>query len=66
MILKCIKGIADSQNVNVVCLTNDEVKVLEVNEGEVLIEGILGWCTGYELSLTPKQIAENFSWKSEK
>ena len=65
MRLKCIKGLADSDNINVICLQGDEVVLVEVSEGEVLVEGIQGWCEGVELSLTPKQIAENFSWLSE-
>ena len=64
--LKCIEGLADSDNVNVICLQGDEVEVREVNEGCIEVEGVFGWCEGVELSFTPKQVAQHFSWLSEK
>ena len=60
MKFECIKGKADSDNVNVVVMQGDIVTVLEVNEGEVLVEGEAGWCSGMELSFTPKQFTEHF------
>ena len=60
MKFKCIKGIADSDNVNVIIMQNDAVIFNESSEGEVLVEGIAGWCKGRELSFTPKQFVEHF------
>ena len=51
MKFKCIKGMADSDNVNVIIMQNDVVIFNESSEGEVLVEGIAGWCKGWELSL---------------
>ena len=61
--LECIKGMVDSSNTNVVLLQGDILKVIEVNEGEVLLEGLDGWCEGFELCFTPKQIVEHFKVK---
>lgn len=56
----CIKGLADSDNINVICLQGDTVIVNEVSEGEILVEGESGWCDGVELNFTPKQFVEHF------
>jgi hypothetical protein len=56
----CIKGIADSDNVNIICMKGDVVRVIEVNEGDILVEGEEGWCEGVELSFNPKQFVEHF------
>ena len=58
--LKCIKGFTDSDNLNVVCLQGDEVVVLMVEEGDVLLEGTRGGCKAFEFSVTPQELAENF------
>jgi predicted ATP-grasp superfamily ATP-dependent carboligase len=58
--LECIKGFTDSQNLRVLCLQGDFVKVLDINENWILIEIIAGWMAGAQLSLTPKQVAECF------
>ena len=60
MKFKCIKGIADSENINVIVMQNDIVIFNESDEGKVLVEGIAGWCKGWELSFTPKQFEEHF------
>ena len=60
MKFKCIKGMADSDNVNVIIMQNDVVIFNESSEGEVLVEGIAGWCKGWELSFRPKQFVEHF------
>ena len=60
MKFECIKGMADSDNVNVVVMQGDIVILNEVNEGEVLVEGRAGWCKGIELNFTPKQFVEHF------
>jgi len=61
--LECIKGMVDSSNTNVVLLQGDILKVIEVSEGEVVLEGLDGWCAGFELCFTPKQIVEYFKVK---
>ena len=60
MKFECIKGMADSDNVNVVVMQGDVVIFNEVREGDVSVEGIAGWCRGVELSFTPKQFVEHF------
>jgi hypothetical protein len=60
MKFECIKGMADSDNVNVVIMQGDIVIFNEVNEGDVLVEGVAGWCKGVELNFTPKQFTEHF------
>jgi hypothetical protein len=60
MKFECIKGMADSDNVNVVVMQGDIVIFNEVNEGDVLVEGVEGWCKGVELNFTPKQFTEHF------
>ena len=60
MKFECIKGMADSDNVNVVVMQGDVVIFNEVSEGEVLVNGEAGWCKGFELCFTPKQFVEHF------
>jgi hypothetical protein len=60
MKFECIKGMADSNNANVVVMQGDVVKFIQSDVGEVLVEGIAGWCKDFELSFTPKQFAEHF------
>jgi hypothetical protein len=60
MKFECIKGMADSDNVNVVVMQGDIVIFNEANEGDVLVEGVAGWCKGVELNFTPKQFTEHF------
>ena len=57
---ECIKGIADSENINVIVMQGDIVIVNEVDEGDILVEGYAGWCEGVELNFTPKQFTECF------
>ena len=64
MIIECIKGIADSDNINVICMQGDLLKVVEVIEGDILCEGIEGWCLGYEIDFTPKVFVECFKVKN--
>ena len=40
MKFKCIKGIADSENINVIVMQNDIVIFNESDEGKVLVKGI--------------------------
>ena len=51
---------ATSDNVGVVIMQNDLVELISTDEGEVLVNGIVGWCKGLELSFTPKQFVEHF------
>lgn len=60
MKFECIKGKADSENVNVVVMQGDIVEYVSTDEGEVEIIGIAGWCEGIELVFTPKEFVEHF------
>jgi len=60
MKFECIKGMADSSNINVVVMQGDVVKFIESDEGEVLVEGIAGWCKGMELSFNPRDFVFHF------
>jgi hypothetical protein len=60
MKFECIKGMADTDNVNVVVMQGDVVKFLDLVENSIEVEGVAGWCMGVELSFTPKQFAEHF------
>lgn len=60
MKFQCIKGMSDNENVNIVVMQGDIVKFIEQNEGEILVEGLAGWCNGFELYFTPKQFVEHF------
>jgi hypothetical protein len=60
MKFECIKGIADSDNINVIAMQGDIVIFNESEEGNVYVEGIAGWCKGFELNFTPKQFTEHF------
>ncbi len=51
---------ADSDNVNVIVMQGDVVSVIEMSEGDILVNGEAGWCEGVELSFTPKQFVEHF------
>jgi len=56
--LRCVKGIADKDII--VCLVNDVVKVVRVDEGFVTVMGEKGWCNGMELEFSTIEIAEHF------
>ena len=58
---KCIKGMADRDNVNVICMQGDLVEVIEINEGEILVEGAEGWCRGFEICFTPREFVDHFA-----
>lgn len=57
---ECIKGAADLDNLNVICMQGDIVEFISNEEGYVDVIGIAGWCNGFELSFTPKQLVEHF------
>ena len=60
MKFKCIKGLATSDNVSVVVMEGDIVELVSTDEGEVLVEGVAGWCKGFELTFTPKEFVTHF------
>ena len=51
MKFECIKGMATSDNVSVVVMQGDWVELVSTDEGEVLVNGVAGWCNGFELTL---------------
>lgn len=57
---ECIKGMADHEDVNVIVMQGDIVEFIESGEGEILVEGIHGWCCGLELNFTPSQFVKHF------
>ena len=61
MMLKAIKGYSTDENV--VFLTGDVVRVIDMEEGMVYLEGEIGWCKGIELSFSPKIVAEYFKYE---
>jgi hypothetical protein len=56
--LYATKGYASDENL--VFMKNDLVKVNDVEEGMIYIEGVKGWCEGIEMNFIPKIIAEYF------
>jgi hypothetical protein len=57
---ECIKGLADSENINVIVMQGDIVTLDGTDDGEVCVEGIAGWCKGRELTFSPRQFVEHF------
>jgi hypothetical protein len=62
MRLEAIKGYATNENL--VFMEGDTVKVVDVEEGMIYLEGIFGWCSGIEMSFTPEIIAKHFKYIS--
>lgn len=60
MKFECIKGMATSDNVSVVVMQGDIVELISTDEGEVLVEGIAGWCKGFELTFPPREFTTYF------
>ena len=60
MKFQCTKGMADAEDVNIIVMQQDVVRVTEVEDGLIHVVGEAGWCTGMELSFTPKQFTEHF------
>jgi hypothetical protein len=60
MKFECIKGMVDSDNINIIAMQGDQVVFNEANEGKVWVEGVSGYCKGFELCLTPRQVVEYF------
>jgi hypothetical protein len=63
MKLKCIKGVATDHYI--VCLQDDVVEVIAVDENDIVVHGWAGWCKGHEINFTAKEIANNFCFFSE-
>ena len=55
---KCIKGFAT--NHFVVCMQNDVVELVSVDENAICVKGIFGWCAEHEIYFTAKEFAECF------
>jgi hypothetical protein len=60
MKFECIKGMSDTDNINVVVMMGDVVQFIENEEGMIYVEGIVGWCKGLELNFTPQQFVDHF------
>ena len=58
MKFKCIKGVANEKRIY--AMQGDVVKLVEVNDGEVIVMGDAGWCKNECLTFTPIQFAEHF------
>jgi hypothetical protein len=41
-------------------MEGDWVKLVSTDEGEVVVKGIAGWCTGFELTFTPREFTTHF------
>ena len=61
-----IKKMVPGDNLNIIAMQGDQVIFNEVNEGEVWVEGVSGYCKGYELNLSPRQVVEHFKVITEK
>ena len=60
MKFECIKGMATSDNISVVVMQGDWVELVSTDEGEVVVNGIAGWCKGFELTFTPREFTTHF------
>ena len=60
MRFECIKGMATSDDVSVVVMQGDVVELISTDEGEVMVEGISGWCKGFELTFSPREFITHF------
>jgi hypothetical protein len=60
MKFQCTKGMATSDNISVVVMESDVVELVSTDEGEVVVNGIAGWCKGFELTFTPREFTTHF------
>ena len=60
MKFECIKGLATSDNISVVVMQGDWVELVSTDEGEVLVNGIAGYCNGFELTFSPREFTIYF------
>ncbi len=57
-LFECIKGYATQENV--VCVQGDVVKIIDMEEGNVTLEGVAGFCEGIIIDFSPKIMIEHF------
>jgi hypothetical protein len=57
---ECIKGLEDNENLNVIVMQGDIVELVDHEEGDICVEGIRGWCSGFEINFTPSQFVTHF------
>ena len=55
---KCIKGIATDHFV--VCMQNDVVELVSVDENLIEVIGLFGWCANAEIAFDAKEFASSF------
>jgi len=60
MKFECIKGLATSDNISVVVMQGDWVELVSTDEGEVLVNGVAGYCNGFELTFSPREFTTHF------
>jgi hypothetical protein len=60
MKFQCTKGMATSDNISVVVMESDVVELVSTDEGEVVVNGVAGWCKGFELTFTPREFTTHF------
>ena len=60
MKFQCTKGMATSDNISVIVMESDVVELVSTDEGEVVVNGIAGWCKGFELIFTPREFTTHF------
>lgn len=58
--LECIKGYATEENV--VCLQGDILKIIDMEEGNVTLEGVAGYSAEVIIDFSPRVIAEHFKY----
>ena len=57
-LFECIKGYATQENV--VCMQGDVVKIIDMEEGNITLEGVAGYSAGVIIDFSPRVIAEHF------
>ena len=57
---ECIKGLETTDNLSVIVMTGDIVELVDHEEGDICVEGIRGWCSGFEINFTPSQFVTHF------
>jgi len=57
---ECIKGLESVDNLSVVVMQGDVVELVDHEDGDICVEGIKGWCSGFELNFTPSQFVTHF------
>jgi hypothetical protein len=57
-LFECIKGYATETNI--VCMQGDVVKIIDMEEGWVTLEGVAGYCEGIMVDFAPSMVVEHF------